>query len=276
VFAESGRHFGEDDIALATSLAARAALHVRNGQLYQERSHIARTLQAGLLPRRLPEIEGVEVAARYRAAGDENDVGGDFYDVFPAGEGAWVAVIGDVSGKGPEAAALTSLTRHTLRTSALHHSSPAANLGVLNSALLAEVDTNRFCTVVYARVCPGADGLAMTIASAGHPPPLVLRPGGEVQPLEARGTIIGAVPRPHFSECEVRLERGEALLLYTDGVTELRTTEWQYGERRLQEMAAEHTDDSADAIVDAVLHMAVDAQAGEPRDDIALLCLKQR
>ena len=276
IFSESGRRFGHDDIALATSLAARAALHVRNGQLYRERSHIARTLQAGLLPRRLPEIDHLEVAARYRAAGDENDVGGDFYDVFPAGRGAWAAVIGDVSGKGPEAAAVTSLTRHTLRTSALHNSAPAANLAVLNRALLAESDVNRFCTVVYARVCPGPDGLDVAMASAGHPPPLLIRPGGEVQRLELRGTIVGALEEPEFGECEVRLESGDALLVYTDGVIELRTTEWEYGERRLLEIASEYADRSADEIADAVLRMAVEAQDGEPRDDIALLCLKQR
>jgi PAS domain S-box-containing protein len=276
IFSESGRRFGHDDIALATSLAARAALHVRNGQLYRERSHIARTLQAGLLPRRLPDIDHLEVAARYRAAGDENDVGGDFYDVFPTGKGTWAAVIGDVSGKGPEAAAVTSLTRHTLRTSALHNSAPAANLAVLNRALLAESDVNRFCTVVYARVCPGPDGLDVTMASAGHPPPLLIRPGGEVQRLEVRGTIVGVLADPEFGECEVRLESGDALLVYTDGVIELRTTEWEYGERRLLEVAGEHADRSADEIADAVLRMAVEAQDGEPRDDIALLCLKQR
>jgi PAS domain S-box-containing protein len=276
VFSESGRRFGEDDVSLATSLAARAALHVRNGQLYHERSHIARTLQAGLLPRRLPEIDDLDVAGRYRAAGDENDVGGDFYDVFPAGEGAWAAVIGDVSGKGPEAAAVTSLTRHTLRTSALHNNEPAANLAVLNRALLAEADVNRFCTVVYARVCPGPDGLDVTIASAGHPPPLLIRPGGDVRQLETRGTIVGAIADAEFGECKVHLDRGDALLAYTDGVIELRTTEWQYGEARLLEVARAHADDSAEEIADAVLAMAVEAQDGEPRDDIAVLCLKQR
>jgi serine phosphatase RsbU (regulator of sigma subunit) len=275
VFADSGRRFGEDDIALATSLAARSALHVRNAQLYEERSHVARTLQAGLLPRRLPEIDGLEISARYRAAGGANDVGGDFYDVFPAGEGVWVAVIGDVAGKGPEAAAVTSLTRHTLRTAALHHTTPSANLAVLNRALLAEADTSRFSTVTYARMCTGPDGLDVTIASAGHPPPLLMRASGEVVRLELRGTVVGAIEDPEFTECELRLDRGEALLLYTDGVTELRTTEWAYGEDRLLELVQGHAGRSADEITDAVLRMAVDAQDGEPRDDIALLCLRK-
>jgi PAS domain S-box-containing protein len=107
--AESGRAFTEEDVSLALGLAGRAALHIRNAQLYTERSHIAQTLQAGLLPRSLPEIPGVEVAARHRAAGTANEVGGDFYDVFPSEEGVWTALIGDVTGKGPEAAAVTSL-----------------------------------------------------------------------------------------------------------------------------------------------------------------------
>jgi transcriptional regulator with GAF, ATPase, and Fis domain len=115
VAAESGRQFGDADVALAEALASRAALAVENARLYTERSHIAHTLQRSLLPERLPEIPGMDIAAHYRAAGDQNEVGGDFYDVFPSRDGTWTALIGDVSGKGPEAAAITSLSRHTLR-----------------------------------------------------------------------------------------------------------------------------------------------------------------
>jgi PAS domain S-box-containing protein len=275
VFAESGRRFDDDDVAVATALAARSALHVRNSQLYEERAHVAQTLQAGLLPRQLPEVPGLEIAARYRAAGDENGVGGDFYDVFPAGEGAWAAVIGDVTGKGPEAAALTSLTRHTLRTAALHHEEPAANLEVLNRALLAETATSRFSTVVYARLCPDGDGIAITLASAGHPPPILVRPDGSLERVEVRGTLVGAVPDPEFSERAIRLAQGELLLLYTDGVTELRTQEWRYGDDRLTELLRDHAGEPAAKVADAVLAMAIEAQDGEPRDDIALLCLRK-
>jgi sigma-B regulation protein RsbU (phosphoserine phosphatase) len=184
-------------------------------------------------------------------------------------------VIGDVSGKGPEAAALTSLTRHTLRTAALHDTTPSGNLAVLNRALLAESDTSRFSTVTYARICPGPEGLDVRIASAGHPPPLLVRPGGEVERLDVRGTVVGVIAEPEFPEVEVRLRPGESLLLYTDGVTELRTTDWDYGEQRLLQSVRAHAGESADAIADAVLRMAVEAQDGEPRDDIALLCVKQ-
>jgi hypothetical protein len=159
--AESGRRFSGEDASLITDLAARAALHIRNAQLYTERSHIARTLQAGLLPRVLPDIPGLEVAAEYLAAG-ESDVGGDFYDVFPNDEGVWTALIGDVTGKGPEAAAVTSLARHTLRTASLSGERPSENLRLLNRAMLADAESTRFCTVVYARVRPSPGAALIT------------------------------------------------------------------------------------------------------------------
>ncbi|HYM59119.1 MAG TPA: SpoIIE family protein phosphatase [Solirubrobacteraceae bacterium] len=275
-FAESGRSFTGEDISLATILAARAALHIRNAQLYTERSHIARTLQASLLPRRLPDVPGLELAARYRAAGDQNDVGGDFYDVFPSEEGSWAAVIGDVSGKGPEAAALTSLTRHTLRAASLQHSGPAENLRMLNRALLADTDTTRFSTVLYARLRPSEDGTLVTLASGGHPGPLVLRADGALERVDARGTLIGGVSDPTFEEHEVRLEHGDLMLLYTDGVTELRTRDPQFGERRLAETLGGLRAASAAQVADSVERMAVELQDGPPRDDIALLAVRVR
>ncbi len=274
-FAESGRRFTDADVSLAVSLAARSALHIRNAQLYTERSHIARTLQAGLLPSRLPEIPGLEVAARYQAAGDQNDVGGDFYDVFPTREdGVWVALIGDVSGKGPEAAALTSLTRHTLRTASLQHQSPAENLHVLNRALLADTTTTRFSTVLYARLCPGASGARVTVAGGGHPGPLILRAGGELERVDVRGTLVGGVADPEFGERDLRLEPGDLMLLYTDGVTELRTRDPLYGDRRLAETLRGLTGASAEQVVEEVRSMAVGLQDGPPRDDIAVLAIK--
>src|SRR3712207_661126 len=120
-YAESGRHYTEDDVALARALAARAALHIQNSRLYTELSHIAGTLQRSLLPRRLPEIPGVEVSTRYLAVGEYNEVGGDFFDLFPTEPGVWTALIGDVSGKGAEAAAITALARHTLRAAAMRN-----------------------------------------------------------------------------------------------------------------------------------------------------------
>ena len=272
--AESDRAFDADDVSLALSLAGRAALHIRNAQLYTERSHIARTLQAGLLPRALPEIDGMEVAARYLAAGDQNEVGGDFYDVFPSEDGVWTALIGDVTGKGPEAAALTSLARHTLRTAALSQAGPAANLHLLNRAMLADADSSRFCTVVYARMCPSDGHAVVTVASGGHPPPIVLRADGTVEHVETSGTLVGGVPDPVFEDVELRLEAGDLMLLYTDGVTELRTSDPEFGERHLVETVGRMTGASADELVEAVERAAVEAQVGAPRDDIALLAVR--
>lgn len=272
--AESRREFTADDVALALSLAGRAALHVRNAQLYTERSHIARTLQAGLLPRALPATPGIEIAARYLAAGDQNEVGGDFYDVFESEEGVWTALIGDVTGKGPEAAALTSLARHTLRTAALGQGGPAANLHLLNRAMLADAESARFCTVVYARLCPSPGTMLVTVSSGGHPPPLLLRADGTVEPVDVVGTLVGGVPDPVFEEVDVRMNAGDLMLLYTDGVTELRTTDPGYGERRLLETLARMAGSSAEAVVEAVEHTAVELQDGPPRDDIALLAVR--
>ena len=277
VMAESGRGFEPADVSLATSLAARAALQIRNAQLYTERSHIAKTLQAGLLPRRLPQIPHFEVAARYLAAGDQNDVGGDFYDVFPTGEeGVWAALIGDVTGKGPEAAALTALVRHTLRTAAIRDADPLENLGVLNRAMLDDVESTRFCTVVYARVCPSPGSALVTVATGGHPPPFVLRAGGDLERVDVRGSLVGGVVDPEFAVRDVRLAAGDLMLLYTDGVTELRTRDPAYGERRLVETLRAHAGRAAGEIADAVQRSAVALQSGPPRDDIALLALRVR
>jgi GAF domain-containing protein/stage II sporulation SpoE-like protein len=124
VLGDATRRFSDGDVTLARALAARAALHIDNARLYSERSHIARTLQRSLLPARPPAVPGLDVAARYRAAGDENEVGGDFYNLFPLGGARWQAMIGDVAGKGPEAAAVTSLACHTLRAAAMQGLSP--------------------------------------------------------------------------------------------------------------------------------------------------------
>ncbi len=179
----SGRRFGEDDLAVATALAARAGLHIENARLYTERSRVAHTLQQSFLPAELPRIPGLEVAARYRAAG-EHEVGGDFYDVFASVDGVWTALIGDVVGKGAEAAALTALTRHTLYATSLTESSPARNLELLNEAMRRRGrGGSAFCTVLYARLCPGEGQTAVTLASGGHPSPLILRGDGTVEPV---------------------------------------------------------------------------------------------
>jgi len=275
---ESGRRFTPEDVAMAENLGTRAALAIENARLFSERSHIAETLQRSLLPTRLPSVPGVDLAARYRAAGEANLVGGDFYDVFRSGDGVWTAILGDVSGKGPEAAALTALTRHTLRAGALRESSPKANLRLLNEALLASRDElmSRFATVIYARVCrdSGGAGAVVTVSTGGHLPPLVVRANGELEAVDLRGTLLGAVEDVELDDLDVQLAPGDLMLLYTDGVTEVRPREPRYGERLLKRVLLEHADANAQELVRAVEDAAVAAQEGEPRDDIALIAIR--
>jgi phosphoserine phosphatase RsbU/P len=143
--------------------------------------------------------------------------------------------------------------------------------------MLADLDSTRFCTVVYARICPGRDGGALvTLACGGHPPPLVVRATGEVEAVGSAGTLVGGVADPRFTDVDVRLGPGDAICLYTDGVTELRTSDPDYGERRLRETLHEAAGGTAEEIALAVETVAVEAQGGRPRDDIALLTIRIR
>jgi len=272
--AESGRRFTASDLALAEELGVRCALALDNARLYQERSETARTLQSSLLPPGLPSIEGLELAARYRAAGEGNEVGGDFYDVF-AWDDVFAVVIGDVCGKGPTAAAITALARYTLRAVTLHEHTPSATLQTLNDAMLRQLSGDQFCTVALGRVEPLGEGRFRVLLSlGGHPPPLVLRASGRVDPLAQQGTLLGVLERPHLSDAAHVLEPGDTLLLYTDGVTEARVRSWELGEEGLVSLLEGCEGQGAAEIVETIERAVVGVQAGEPRDDIALLALR--
>ena len=272
--AESGRRFNASDLALAEELGVRCALALDNARLYQERSETARTLQSSLLPPGLPSIPGLELAARYRAAGEGNEVGGDFYDVF-AWDEAWAVVIGDVCGKGPDAAAITALARYTLRAVSLHEHTPSATLQTLNDAMLRQLSGDQFCTVALGRIQPEDGGrFRVTLSVGGHPPPLVLRADGHVEPLAQQGTLLGVVDEPRLQDAEHVLEAGDTLLLYTDGVTEARVRSWELGEEGLVSLLEGCAGQAAAEIVETIERAVVGVQAGEPRDDIALLALK--
>jgi PAS domain S-box-containing protein len=273
VAAESGRRFGDDDLRLAEIVAQRASLAVENARLYEEHSHIARTLQRSLLPPALPDVPGLELAARYRAAGAQNEVGGDFYDVFHGPGDLWTLVIGDVAGKGPEAAAVTSLTRHTLRAMTLRGAGPRECLELLNDALLNEpAVAGRFCTVLYARLrARDGGGFDMTVATGGHMPPRVLRADGTLDRLELRGSIVGGLRTASFADCEATLLPDDVLVLFTDGATELRGHDPGAGERLLDELLVRQAGAPAAAVAEAIERHAVELQGGEPRDDVAVL-----
>ncbi|MFG3100664.1 PP2C family protein-serine/threonine phosphatase [Streptomyces sp. NPDC048182] len=190
-----------------------------------EAEHLARTLQRTLLPPALPEVPGLDTAAAYHTASAQ-EVGGDFYDLFPLDDGRWAFFLGDVCGKGASAAAYTSLTRYTLRAAAIYDPDPCAVLRNLDSVLKREHqgDLPRYCTAVFGLLTPLPDGsCTLTLAGGGHPSALVVRADGRVRAVStAGGQLIGILPAPRFVQTTTRLAPGDSLLLYTDGLTEAR------------------------------------------------------
>ena len=265
-FAPADEHVLED-------LARIASLAIENARLEERERQIARTLQDSLLPRELPVIEGLEVGARFLAGGEGTTVGGDLYDLFPI-EDEWALVVGDVCGKGAEAAALTGMVRYTLRAESVHHSSPCAVLSLLNDAIIRQLGDGRFCTVLHGRVSVGDGRARLVLASAGHPPPLVLRAGGRVETVPAGGPLLGVVPAVVHPDVIVTLGPGDALVCFTDGVTEGRGPDGMFGDERLAELLRASAGLDAGAIVDRIVDVAVEYQGGRSQDDLAVLALR--
>jgi serine phosphatase RsbU (regulator of sigma subunit) len=270
-----------DEIARRTAkrLADRAALALVNARLHEQQAHIASVLQRSLRPSSLPEIAGFESSSRFLAAGEAYEVGGDFYDVFRTGSGGWTAVIGDVCGKGPEAAALTALARHSIRAASSPETAPSDVLRALHESITGERTDLRFCTAALARIQAPRNGqgfVRLTIALGGHPPPLVLRKSGRVDQLGQPGTLLGALPTPTLADVDARLDIGDSLVLYTDGMLDVgdRTAEDDPGwlSRQLEGAAGGCADEVASKLAEA----AVKRNGGEPRDDIAILVLRRR
>jgi phosphoserine phosphatase RsbU/P len=238
----------------------------------EERARVlAQTLQSSLIPPSVPAIPGLDVAAAYRPAGTGDEVGGDFYDVFETGEGDWAVVLGDVCGKGAAAAAVTALARYTVRAAAMRTPDPSEVLGTLNAALLRQAD--RFCTVVYLRVCPAADGGAtVTIASGGHALPILLA-DGSARHVGRSGTLLGVFEDTELHDTDIELGPGEALFCYTDGLTEGRRGEEFFGDEQLRRsLIALHGRADVD-IPQTVVDELVAFQAGRTRDDMAAVLI---
>ncbi|HZU74109.1 MAG TPA: SpoIIE family protein phosphatase [Acidimicrobiales bacterium] len=235
----------------------------------------ARTLQQSLLPDRLPDLPGFEVAVRYRSAGGA-DVTGDFYDVFPIDADRWGVAMGDVCGKGVRAASLTSLVRHTLRAEARHHEGPVEALGEVHRAVLGAGTEEEYCTVAFAVVRPTATGATATLSSGGHPLPLVVRADGAVEVIGQPGTAVGLVEEFELTETEVDLGPGDALVLYTDGLVESRDQAGrQLGATRvLEALGSLRRDARADEVVEILERLAIDFGGDPPRDDLAVLALR--
>jgi PAS domain S-box-containing protein len=253
-------------------LAAEQQARVAAEEAERHSAHVADALQRSLLPPHLPDVPGLRAAAYFQAAGTY-EVGGDFYDLFPTSAGRWAAVVGDVMGKGPAAAAVTGLVRHTARAAARHDDDPAAVVRTLNRALL-EYDAATQVTLAYARLTPGAGGVELDLASAGHPPALLARAGGEVEELPARGLLLGALEEPAPHPHSTTLGPGDALLLYTDGVTDIRTPDGMLGGEPLAAALRDAAGAPADEIVDRLRRATVDAPGHQVRDDVAMLVLR--
>jgi PAS domain S-box-containing protein len=270
----SGRRFDQRDLELAEELARRCAIAIDNARLFSERAYIARTLQQSLLPAELPDIPGIEAAARFRPTGEGNQVGGDFYDLFESGGRGWTVVMGDVCGKGPDAAAVTALARYTLRAAAMRERLPSRSLRLLNEALLRQRDDRRFCTVAYAYLEAHDGGVRVGVASGGHPLPMLLRADGTVEAVGEPGTLLGVLPDPNLEDRSLALSPGDALVFYTDGVIEGRGADASLDEEGLRRLLAGCAGAGADAIAAEVEEAAFAAYRGPPRDDIAVLVLR--
>lgn len=273
---ESRRNYSHEDLAVAEELGRRAAVAIDNARLYRERSYIARTLQESLLPPELPEVPGAEIAARFHAAGEATEVGGDFYDMFDTSHG-WGIVMGDVCGKGADAAAVTALARYTLRTLGVQQTSPAEVLRGLNDALLRQRTDRRFCTVAYASLNVNGDGNAdVCLATGGHPLPFVLRADGTVEAVGEPGTLLGVLPEVNLNDTPITLNRGDLMLLYTDGVTEARGPDGMFGSDELAATLASCAGLDAISVAARIESVALEIQEGNPRDDIAILAVRIR
>ena len=268
------REFSARDDTILTQLAQLASVAISNAQLYERERTIAQTLQRSLRPGALPAIAGLSAAVRFRPAGEGVELGGDFYDLYEAGNGAYAALIGDVQGKGPDAAAVTALARHTLRAGAAYEASPSGVLALLHKALREQRSDGRFCTVAHAHLRLGEGRMLVDLACGGHPLPLVIHPDGLVEPVGRLGTLLGTDIEPQLYDVTVELAAGDVLLLYTDGVTEVRRRRREvFGHAELTALLAGCGGLPPNAVADRVEAAVLAASEGRLRDDMAILAL---
>lgn len=267
--------FEVQDLELVQGLATYLGAKFETLTLFRERAQVAGALQQTLLPPPLPQIPGLEVAARYRPAKTVARVGGDFYDLFEVGEGTWGLMVGDVSGVGPEAAALTGVARYGARAVASAEHSPAELLQQLNDTLVRLRLREKFCTAVYAHLRPEGRDVKVVIANGGHPYPFVSRSNGNVEEVHVPGTLLGAFEQVSFAERELVLGPGDLMVCYTDGVTEARDPDGKFFgtqglERSLKASAGANAGEVARTVERAVLRH----ESGGARDDMAVVVVR--
>ena len=268
---QSGRHYTEQDLAVAEDLARRAALAIENARLYSAEHDIAHALQQSLLPGTLTEPPGAEIAASYRPAGEGAEVGGDFYDTWEH-DGVYFLAIGDVAGHGPAAAALTSLTRQAMRVVSRYERSPGRILSVVNDTIRAQTAPEQFCTAALATMHPTEDGYLLTVACAGHPPPVVVRAEkGEQEEVGSCGALLGVVADRAYEDRACVLGVGDVVAFWTDGVTERRHAGDMFGEHRLLGLLARAANRPAAEVAREIDEAVLGFAPGLPHDDVAVL-----
>jgi serine phosphatase RsbU (regulator of sigma subunit)/anti-sigma regulatory factor (Ser/Thr protein kinase) len=273
-----GRHQGHrrdpDEISVLEDMARRSALAIENARVLAERRRVAHTLQQSLLPPVLPVVDGIGFAAEYVPTGDDAEVGGDFFDVVPLPDGRWLVVVGDVSGKGVQAAAVTGLVRDVIRVLVGDGRSLPEALARLNHTLV-ERGGGRYCTLALAAVEPAGDGrLRVCLHLAGHDRPVLVSADGKATFTGAGGTALGLLETITSPATEVPLHPGDALVFYTDGVTERRRGRELFGTDRLRAAAAPLAGYSADVVAARLRAAAIGFSTESPRDDIAILVLR--
>jgi phosphoserine phosphatase RsbU/P len=269
----AGRGLPEEDVDFSRLIADQASLALDSAQLYEERGRITSALQTSLRPPALPTIPGARISARYRPAAEHMDIGGDFYDVHGSGDD-WLLVLGDVCGKGVEAAVLNGRARQSIQTAVHFDRRPSAILAVLNN-VLCDNASSRFVTVVCARFRPSPDGASaeVDIAVAGHPPPIVVHSGGAVDQVDVAGIAAGIVRDAHYTETRIRIETGDTILMFTDGVDEAKGADGFYGMDRLLALLPAYAGAGPVALCEAVEQDVVEYLDGRSHDDIALLAI---
>jgi len=269
---------GDDQIpspGFLRDLASRAALAIDNSTLYERRRREVVTLQQHLLPTRLPTVAALSLAASYTVGDRVLEVGGDFYDVVVRDDGAVAALIGDVCGRGVDAAALTGMARHTLAALLQEGLSPARALGRLNARLRLD-GSWRFVTAAVALLRPAADGIAVEWTSAGHPAPIMMRRGEPALQGRGGGVPLGVLARPRIGRSRLRLAAGDTLVMFTDGLTESRDSGGQmFEEGHLGEALDRLRDAPVETLVDE-LSQASAAFGVAGADDIAILAIRAR
>jgi len=265
--------FGVADLGFAEEIGRHLASAIRVDRVFRQQSQVAEALQASLLPARLPTVPGLEFAAAYIGATQFLEISGDFYDVFKAADG-WGIAVGDVCGKGQDAAAMTAAARHAIRALAHVHEEPADVLAAVNNVLCAEDYDDRFVTSSLAFLRRTGRRVQVQLGSCGHPGPAVVRADGRVEILEGDGLPLGLFPDAEPGRLELELHKGDVLFFYTDGVTEARSADRGFFEDRLADALAAVAGRSAADIVRAVQELVNSFSSGELKDDVTILAVR--